>query len=123
MSRPLALLATVALTAGALLVPSVAPAAEAAYAPTKYKNCTELNKKYPNGVGKKGAKDKVSGKTRPVTNFRVDTALYNAQPKTLDRDKDGIACERHTPATKKAPAKKTPAKKAAPKKAVATKRK
>ncbi|TXK19581.1 excalibur calcium-binding domain-containing protein [Homoserinibacter sp. GY 40078] len=58
-----------------------------------YKNCTELNKKYPHGVGKKGAKDKVRGSTKPVTNFTVSTALYNANKKS-DRDKDGVACEK-----------------------------
>lgn len=58
-----------------------------------YKNCTELNKKYKHGVGRKGAKDKVRGTTKKVTNFYVSTALYNANKKS-DRDKDGIACEK-----------------------------
>lgn len=58
-----------------------------------FKNCAELNKVYPHGVGRKGAKDKVSGKTKPVTNFKVDTAVYNANKKS-DRDNDGIACEK-----------------------------
>jgi len=57
----------------------------------EFKNCTALNKTYPHGVGKKGAKDKTSG-TR-VTNFRVNTTVYN-QNKKSDRDKDGIACEK-----------------------------
>lgn len=58
-----------------------------------YKNCTALNKDYRHGVGKPGARDKVSGKTKPVTNFKKSTALYNANKKS-DRDKDGIACEK-----------------------------
>ncbi|MFI1987754.1 excalibur calcium-binding domain-containing protein [Actinoplanes sp. NPDC020271] len=58
-----------------------------------YKNCTELNKKYKHGVGRKGAKDKVRGSTKKVTNFYVNNALYNANKKS-DRDKDGIACEK-----------------------------
>ncbi|WP_067500607.1 excalibur calcium-binding domain-containing protein [Actinoplanes sp. TFC3] len=70
----------------------VAGPAEAA--PKKFKNCTELNKKYKHGVGRKGAKDKVSGSSKPVTTFKVDTALYNANKSKLDRDKDGIACEK-----------------------------
>lgn len=61
--------------------------------PKVYKNCTELNKKYPHGVGKKGARDKTSASSKRVTNFKVDTALYNANKKS-DRDKDGIACEK-----------------------------
>ena len=58
----------------------------------KYRNCAGLNADYPNGVGKAGAVDKT--KAEPVTSFTVDTALYNRLPKTLDRDKDGIACEK-----------------------------
>jgi|CXWJ01.1.fsa_nt_gi hypothetical protein len=57
----------------------------------KFKNCTALNKTYKHGVGKPGAKDKTSGKR--VTNFKKSAALYNAN-KHLDRDKDGIACEK-----------------------------
>ena len=58
-----------------------------------YKNCTDLNKVYKHGVGKKGAKDKVRGTTKKVTNFKVSDALYKANKKS-DRDKDGIACEK-----------------------------
>jgi Excalibur calcium-binding domain len=74
-------------------VVAVATPAEAATA-TKYKNCTALQKKYPHGVGRKGAKDKVRGSTKPVTTFKVDTKVYNANKSKLDRDKDGIACEK-----------------------------
>ena len=58
-----------------------------------YANCDALHKKYPHGVGKKGAKDKVSGSAKPVKNFTVSTAAYNANKKS-DRDKDGVACEK-----------------------------
>ncbi|WP_213813810.1 excalibur calcium-binding domain-containing protein [Glaciihabitans sp. dw_435] len=58
-----------------------------------FANCTALNKTYKHGVGKKGAKDKVSGKSKPVTNFKVDNALYSANKKS-DRDGDGVACEK-----------------------------
>ena len=67
--------------------PSVGASAKA------YKNCTALNKAYPHGVGKKGAKDRVSGKSKPVKNFKVSNALYKANKKS-DRDKDGVACEK-----------------------------
>ena len=50
-------------------------------------------KKYKHGVGRKGARDKVSGRTKPVRNFKVSTAIYNAN-RHSDRDKDGIACEK-----------------------------
>ncbi|TBN57360.1 excalibur calcium-binding domain-containing protein [Glaciihabitans arcticus] len=58
-----------------------------------FANCTALNKKYPHGVGKKGAKDKVSGASKPVKTFTVSTSVYNKNKKS-DRDKDGIACEK-----------------------------
>lgn len=82
-----------AVAALAVLTVGMAGPVEGATKAKEYKNCTELNKKYPHGVGKKGAKDKVSGSSRPVTNFKVDTALYNANKKS-DRDKDGVACEK-----------------------------
>lgn len=62
-----------------------------------YKNCTAFNAKYKHGVGKKGAKDKVSGKSKPVTTFKRSTAIYKkamANNSGLDRDKDGVACEK-----------------------------
>lgn len=60
-----------------------------------FKNCKALNKVYKGGVAKAGVKyNKVSGKNRA---FKVkpksSTALYKANKK-LDRDKDGIACEK-----------------------------
>ncbi len=58
-----------------------------------YANCTALHKVYPHGVGRKGAHDKVRGHAKPVTTFFVNTALYRANT-GLDRDKDGVACEK-----------------------------
>jgi hypothetical protein len=62
-------------------------------APVKYANCAALNAVYRHGVAHKGAVDHVSGRTYPVTNFTVNTAVYNANT-GRDRDKDGIACEK-----------------------------
>jgi hypothetical protein len=45
----------------------------------------------PHGVGKRGAHDHTSG--RPVTNFFRNNRLYAANT-SLDRDRDGIACEK-----------------------------
>jgi hypothetical protein len=67
-----------------------------ASAPLFYKNCTNLNKRYLHGVGKPRTRDKTSGE--PVTNFRRSTKLYlvaMSWNKGLDRDEDGIACEKH----------------------------
>ena len=63
--------------------------------PLVYKNCTNLNKRYPHGLGKLLAKDKTSGD--PVTNFKCSTKLYlvvMGWNKRLDGDKDGVACEK-----------------------------
>ncbi|GAA3622013.1 hypothetical protein GCM10022223_43710 [Kineosporia mesophila] len=60
----------------------------------KYKNCTALHKDYQHGIRKKGAKDKVRGSSTPVATrlIPVRTPLYKANI-TMDRDKDGVACE------------------------------
>jgi hypothetical protein len=64
-----------------------------AAAAKKYKNCTQLNKVYPHGIGQKGARDVVRGSTTPVTTFTVSNSIYKANKKS-DRDKDGVACEK-----------------------------
>lgn len=74
---------------------AVTPAAVPAVVKYKFKNCTAMNKVYPHVVGKKGARDHTSGKR--VTTFKVSTSLYKkiiGYRSGLDRDKDGIACER-----------------------------
>ena len=61
----------------------------------KWKNCTIVNNRLPHGVGRSAARDHTSG--TPVTNFRHDTAMYKRAMSAnggLDRDKDGIACEK-----------------------------
>jgi len=58
-------------------------------------NCTELQKKWPHGVGTRRAVDKTSG-TR-VTNFYRNNDAYWAAERhngTLDADNDRIACEK-----------------------------
>ena len=58
-------------------------------------NCTNLNRKWPHGVGLRGARDRTSG--TPVTNFTRNSKAYRAADRhngTLDRDGDGIACEK-----------------------------
>jgi hypothetical protein len=63
--------------------------------PRLWKNCTHVNAKYRHGVGKLHAHDRTSG--IPVTTFRRSTRLYNlamSYNRSLDRDKDGIACEK-----------------------------
>lgn len=65
-----------------------------------YANCAAMQKVHPHGVGRKGAKDRTSG--TPVTTFLVNTKLYEYNDgkarkkgeKDLDRDNDGVACEK-----------------------------
>jgi hypothetical protein len=72
---------------GMLLAPAAADAAK----PRVFKNCTAVNKVYPHGIAKNFKVIKTAnGLTgRPF----VGTNLYAAQPRALDRDKDGVACE------------------------------
>jgi hypothetical protein len=89
--------ATAALVSGVGVLP-----ADAAPKPKSYTNCTALNKVYPHGVGKKGARDRVSGSSKPVTNFTVSSLVYSYNDgkdrrpgeRDLDRDNDGVACEK-----------------------------
>jgi hypothetical protein len=63
--------------------------------PRLYKNCTNFNKRYPHGVGRRLARDKTSG--TPVRTFLRSTLIYRramGYNSGLDRDKDGIACEK-----------------------------
>ena len=52
-----------------------------------------VNKRYPHGVGRVGACDKVAPGNVPVTTFKLSNALY-AIAKGRDRDKGGVACEK-----------------------------
>lgn len=91
----------VATTVVALLFGTAAVGSDAAQ-PRSYKNCASLNRVYPHGVGRKGARDRVSRGPR-VTNFTRNNIVYaynDGRPprhrgeRDLDRDNDGIACEK-----------------------------
>ncbi|MCW2758935.1 MAG: calcium-binding protein [Nocardioidaceae bacterium] len=84
--------ALVATVAAAIVVLAIPHAAEAAPKAKTYANCTALNKAYPHGVGKSGARDHVTSGS-PVTTFTRNNALYSANSKS-DRDGDKIACEK-----------------------------
>jgi hypothetical protein len=79
-----------------LLAPSLGAATSAI--PYRWKNCTIVNKRFPHGVGRYGAHDRTRSGTDPVTDFRRSNRLYREAMRYhrgLDRDKDGIACEKH----------------------------
>ncbi|GAB7038777.1 hypothetical protein JCM9533A_26270 [Catenuloplanes niger JCM 9533] len=85
------------LLVAALVGPGLALSAGTATAapkkPPVYRNCAAMNADHPHGVAKYGAIDRVRGKTKPVTKFKVITAIYLANTH-LDRDRDGVACEK-----------------------------
>ena len=93
LSRPRAVLAaTVLAVAGTGAI--VAGPADA-HTTGIHDNCTNLNKKWPHGVGTRRAVDKSSGVR--VTNFYRNNDAYWAAERhngTLDRDNDRIACEK-----------------------------
>ncbi len=70
--------------------PGLVHTADAASA-RQFANCTALNKTYPHGVGRAGARDHTS--STPVRNFTRNTTVYRQNSRS-DRDKDGIACEK-----------------------------
>jgi hypothetical protein len=85
-----------ALVSGGLatgLLAGVGLPAEAAAKPVKYKNCTALNTVYAHGVGTPKARDEIASGKKPVTTFTKSLAVYTKNTH-LDRDHDGIACER-----------------------------
>ncbi len=60
-------------------------------------NCTNLHKRWPHGVGLRGAHDKTTSGD-PVTNFHRSNRQYRRainHNSTLDADHDKIACEAH----------------------------
>ena len=91
MRRPLIVLSLVVISAA---VPAQAAQHATSVATTTARNCATLNTKYRHGVGRPGAHDKTKSRTGPVTNFTRNKAAY-LKNRSLDRDHDGIACEKH----------------------------
>ena len=81
------LLVTALIGASAIAV-NVAPAGAAA---RTFKNCTALHGVYKGGVAKPGGHQK-PGQPKLKKAPKISAPLYKAN-KSLDRDKDGIACE------------------------------
>jgi Excalibur calcium-binding domain len=85
MNRPTAAALALAIGLGAALV---AVPSEAQAAPARYRSCAALAEVHPGGVAKSRAAD---ARTPGVQ--VVSRALYRAN-RSLDRDRDGVACER-----------------------------
>lgn len=77
------------LLAGGTLVAAI-PAQ--AHSTGLHDNCTNFNKRYPNGVGTRKAVDKGGDSTNFLRNNRIYWRAENHNG-DLDRDNDRIACE------------------------------
>lgn len=104
MTSPALRFVLVLATSAALIIPLVpATSADASIKAKHYTSCKKLNQAYPHGVGRKGAKDHHSKSSKAVTNFKVSTKVFKMNNGArnqatgeydLDRDNDGIACEK-----------------------------
>jgi hypothetical protein len=93
--RTRSLFAAAAIVVALGIAPAQAASASVVHvSAASFSNCKKLNAVYKHGVGRSGAHDKVTGKSKPVTNFKISTTLYKANSKR-DGDKDGVACEKH----------------------------
>jgi len=91
--QPSRLLAAGIGAAGLVLSASVVAVPVQAHTTGIHDNCTNFNKKFPHGVGRRGAHDQGGN----VTNFKRSNRIYRKATNhnsDLDRDKDKIACEK-----------------------------
>jgi hypothetical protein len=75
----------------ALIAATATPSQSAEATKMKYRNCKAVNKVYPGGVAKSASSRNKGGDTQNAP--KVNKSLYT-NLKSLDRDKDGIACEK-----------------------------
>lgn len=83
---------TAAVACGLLITGASVVAADA-HTTGIHDNCTNFNKRFPHGVGQRGAHDRGGD----VTNFKRSNRIYNRAERHnsgLDRDNDRIACEK-----------------------------
>ncbi len=84
----------IAVTALVILGAAAPASAEPTLLAKTYSNCTALAKVYPHGVSKVSLTKK-QWKARGATGKpAVRPGVYKANKASMDRDKDGIACER-----------------------------
>jgi Excalibur calcium-binding domain len=94
----LALATFASASSGAVGLAKVSSPNAGAAMPRLYRSCKNFNARYPHGVGRLLARDKVQPGNEPVRNFRRSNRLFRiamSYNKGLDRDKDRIACEKH----------------------------
>lgn len=74
----------------AIIAISLSTTSTAIAAPAKFKNCAALLKAYPAGIA--NSAKVINRGAGPIRTAKVSSAIYSAN-KSLDTDKDGIACE------------------------------
>jgi len=87
--------AGLAVTVGLIVATAVVAVPAQAHTTGRHDNCTNLNERWPHGLGTRNAVDKTSG-TRVTTFTRNNDAYWRAERHNgdLDRDNDRIACEK-----------------------------
>jgi hypothetical protein len=73
-----------------ILILALSPIQVASAAPTKFSSCKVMNKYFPGGVTTPGA---VNG-GKQITLLPFPSRSIYLQNRSLDSDRDGIACER-----------------------------
>jgi hypothetical protein len=97
---PMALAALVLPAGGIAAAPVLAPVSQPAVTgavSSLWTNCTKVHTRYAHGVGRLHARDHTRSGTPGVTTFKRSTRLYNVAMtynRDLDRDRDGVACEK-----------------------------
>jgi len=97
MSGPFRLLVVAALAVAAVAGPAVP--AQASPAAQRFTSCAAVHRAYSGGIAKQGVRSNTVHSHGRVQHralkgrVKVSTALYAAN-RRLDRDRDGIACER-----------------------------
>jgi opacity protein-like surface antigen len=79
----------IVIAAAAALAATAAIAAPADASARHFRNCTAMHKVYPHGIAKSRAAARAHG-----WEAKVSASLYKAN-KRMDRDRDGVACERY----------------------------
>jgi Excalibur calcium-binding domain len=94
---PVALAALVLPAGGLAAAPGLVSVGQPLTPSSLWNNCTSVHTRYPHGVGRLNARDHTRSGTPGVTTFKRSTRLYNTAMRynsDLDRDKDGVACEK-----------------------------
>jgi hypothetical protein len=74
------------------IVRLLGPADEMFVEPARTPTCADLGQRFPDGVARRGATDRVAARETATADFVVRPKVYRRH-RTLDTDRDGIVCE------------------------------